>query len=144
MNSQLCWLSFNNNNNASKSLSLNAPFWSRKICILSAYKENYYTTIKTYFVYTVHARLTKLCLLDRSNGYLALLVEFDTKLHKSPYLEKLPFGHAKSVSLQHKTKLLYTNYFDYIACLTELCLLDREKGFGSLAEPIGFWMLVGW
>ena len=92
----------------------------------------------------IHARLTKLCLLDGSNGYLALLVEFDTKLHKSPYLETLPFGHAKSVSLQHKTKLLYTNYYDYIACLTELCLLDREKGFGSLAEPIGFWMLVGW
>ena len=45
-------------------------------------------------------------------------------------------------SLQNK--LLYTNYYDYIACLTELCLLDREKGFGSLAEPIGFWMLVGW
>ena len=44
------------------------------------------------------------------NESLALLVELDNKIPQSPSLLKLPFGHAKSVSLQLTINLLYKRY----------------------------------
>ena len=61
-----------NNNTASESVSLNAPFRSQKVCISSAYIQNklLYTN---YRYYEFLARLTELCSLDRADRFSALL-----------------------------------------------------------------------
>ena len=66
-----------NNNHASKSVSLNASFWSRKVRISSAYNINYYIQTMTH---ESHARLTELCSIGRANRLLALLVELNVDL----------------------------------------------------------------
>ena len=70
------------NNKMHQSPSLEAPFWSRKVHISSAYNINYY--IQTMGSESL-VRLTKLCSIDGADGLLGLLVELkDDPLMKGP------------------------------------------------------------